>query len=243
MSQVRELVVTLKRELRRQGRTYADVAEVLGLSEPSVKRLFSRQEFSLERLDKVCTMLQLTLAELVRLMESEKQQLEQLTLEQEKELVSDSSLLLVAYLVINGYGFDDILVEFSFSENELIHLLAVLDRIRLIELQPGNRIRRLVSPHFHWRAGGPIQSFFIQNMKEEFLNSRFDGENEMYLFLPGMLSNSSQLQMYEKLTELARQFGQFNEQDQRLSPKQRKGYTLLLATRAWRPGLFNQHHK
>ena len=50
MSQTRELIKTLKTALKAQGKTYADVAVELGLTEASVKRLFSQQSFSLSRL-------------------------------------------------------------------------------------------------------------------------------------------------------------------------------------------------
>src|SRR5688572_25202412 len=48
------LVEVLKRELRTKGVTYAQVARKLGLSEASVKRMFSRRDFTLKRLDQVC---------------------------------------------------------------------------------------------------------------------------------------------------------------------------------------------
>ena len=48
------LVEVLKRELRSRGITYARVARELHLSEASVKRMFSRRNFSLKRLDQVC---------------------------------------------------------------------------------------------------------------------------------------------------------------------------------------------
>ena len=53
MAQTRELIKTLKLALKARGKTYADVALELGLTEASVKRLFSRQSFSLDRLDQV----------------------------------------------------------------------------------------------------------------------------------------------------------------------------------------------
>ncbi len=46
MSQADSLIETLKRQLRAQGKTYADVAEWLALSEASVKRLFAEKHFS-----------------------------------------------------------------------------------------------------------------------------------------------------------------------------------------------------
>ena len=51
MAQTTALINTLKRTLKAHGKTYVDVGHALGLSEASVKRLFSREDFSLERLD------------------------------------------------------------------------------------------------------------------------------------------------------------------------------------------------
>ncbi|MDF3035307.1 MAG: domain S-box protein [Paucimonas sp.] len=66
MSEIRQLLATLKRLLKREGKTYRDVAEALGVSEPSVKRLFASGRFSLERLVQVCDYLGFTLNDLVQ---------------------------------------------------------------------------------------------------------------------------------------------------------------------------------
>ena len=63
MSEITQLIATLKRELKQQGKTYRGVAKALGLSEPSVKRLFATEQFTLERLVEICGLLGLTLAE------------------------------------------------------------------------------------------------------------------------------------------------------------------------------------
>ena len=66
MSEITQLITTLKRELKCQGKTYRDVGTALGLSEPSVKRLFATGQFTLERLVEICSLLGLTLAELAQ---------------------------------------------------------------------------------------------------------------------------------------------------------------------------------
>ena len=70
MEQTHQLIDTLKKELRRVGKTYADVAKELDLSEASVKRLFSERNFSLYRLEKTCTLIGIDMAELVDSMRS-----------------------------------------------------------------------------------------------------------------------------------------------------------------------------
>jgi transcriptional regulator with XRE-family HTH domain len=54
MAQSTALVDVLKRELRARGVTYAQVARKLRLSEASIKRMFSKRDFTLKRLDEIC---------------------------------------------------------------------------------------------------------------------------------------------------------------------------------------------
>ncbi len=89
MAQTRQIVETLKRELKAQGVTYRQVAGKLDLSEASVKRLFSEQSFTLDRLAQICEPLHLEISDLIRQMEKNLDLTEQLTLEQETELVGD----------------------------------------------------------------------------------------------------------------------------------------------------------
>ena len=49
MSQTSSLIETLKKYLKARGITYRMLAEEMGLSEASVKRLFSKHGFSLQR--------------------------------------------------------------------------------------------------------------------------------------------------------------------------------------------------
>ena len=57
MAQTEFLIQSLKKSLKAHGLTYADVARQLKLSEASIKRLFSEQNITLERLDQICQMM------------------------------------------------------------------------------------------------------------------------------------------------------------------------------------------
>ena len=105
MSQIRPLVDTLKLELRKQRITYKQVSEALELSETSIKRLFSEGSFSIKWLEKVCALIHLDISDLVHLMEKNIEFTTQLSLEQEKDLVSDTKLLLMALLLVNKLEF------------------------------------------------------------------------------------------------------------------------------------------
>jgi DNA-binding Xre family transcriptional regulator len=238
MAQTRELIKALKTALKAQGKTYADVAVELELTEASVKRLFSQQSFSLSRLDQVCHMLDMEITDLVQLMNEQQQRLQQLTVEQEKEITDDVTLTLVAVCVLNRWTFDDILTYYRISETECVRHLAKLDRLKVIELLPGNRIRLLVAPNFSWRENGPIQLFFQKKISQEFFNTRFNRDDECLIVLNGMFSSQSNAELQRKLKRLAREFDLLNNDDAALDLEHRHGTTLVLAMRGWQYGLF-----
>lgn len=238
MGQTRELVATLKTELKAQGKTYADVAAALELSEASVKRIFSQQNFSLERLDRICQLLGIEISDLVQQMNERRRQLQQLDWDQEQDLTGDITLMLVAVCVLNRWTMEEILSYYRISEHECIRHLARLDRLKLIELLPGNRIRLRVAPNFSWIDNGPIQQFFQQKIGQEFFHTRFNRDDECLVVLNGMLSSQSNAEMQRKLRRLAREFDALNNDDATLNLEQRQGATLVLALRDWRYGLF-----
>jgi DNA-binding Xre family transcriptional regulator len=238
VSQTRELIQTLKRALKAQGKTYTDVAEVLDLTEASVKRLFSQQAFSLARLDRVCQMLGMEISDLVQQMSEQQQQLQQLSIAQERELTQDVTLALVTVCTLNRWRLADMVGFFQLSESECLRHLITLDRLGLIELLPGNRILLRVAPNFSWRENGPIQAFFQAKISGEFFQSRFDHEDESLVVLNGMLSAQSNAEFQRKLKRLAREFDLLNNDDAALDLSARKGTTLVLAMRGWRYGLF-----
>lgn len=240
MPQTLAIVQTLKALLKNRGYTYRDVSKALELSEASVKRLFAEQSFSLQRLDQVCQLLDIEITDLIKQMESRQQHLDELSEEQELELVADNRLLLVAFLVINGWGYDDILSRYALKDTELIRYLARLDRIRMIELQANNRIRLRISPTFSWRRNGPIQKFFSQYLQDDFLKSRFEDAQETLQFPSGMLSAASCEQLNRRIKQLVQDFHNLNQQDRNLPLQNKNGYSLFIAFRPWRPDIFQQ---
>ncbi|WP_188151098.1 helix-turn-helix domain-containing protein [Teredinibacter waterburyi] len=233
MSQIRLLVSTLKKQLKAHGYTYLQVAEALELSEATIKRSFAEASFSLARLEAICQLMGYQLSDLLALLKTEQPRLQQLTLAQEQQIVDDNLLLLVAVSVINGCGFRDLLELYAISEAELIRALAQMDRLQLIDLLPRNRIKLKVSPNFRWIANGPIQRFFLQRVKEDFFNSRFDQDDEKLLVLTALLSHASNQELQNRLSLLARQFAELQQEDMSLPMSERNGATLVMALRRW----------
>ena len=243
MAQTGQLITVLKQELKSQGKTYQDVSVALALSEASVKRLFADKNFTLQRLETVCDLLNIELTELVMKLQSTQSQLTQLSREQEKEISSDLVLLLVTVCVISGMSFNDILQSYQISSQECIRKLAQLDRLKIIELLPSNRIKLLVSPNFHWLPNGPIQQFFQEKVEQDFFNSRFDKANEKLLVSNAILTDSSNAQIQKKMNNLVAEFNQLMREDAAAPADAKNGTTMVLAIRQWQYSLFKKISK
>lgn len=243
MAQTRALIQTLKKQLKANGKTYTDVAQVLELSEASVKRLFSEQNFTLQRLEKISQLAGLELTELFQLLTREQQRLTQLTREQEQEIASDLELLLVAISVINGFCYEDILSLYELTEHQCIQKLAQLDRLKIIDLLPNNRIKLRVDPNFTWLPNGPIQQFFQQKVEQDFFRSRFDKQHEKLIVLNGVMTPETNIAMQKKMERLAEEFNHLIQDDAGQPMQHKHGNTMVIAIRQWQYSLFKAYRK
>lgn len=235
-----QLIETLKRQLRTRRLTYRDVAQALQLSEPSVKRLFASGRLTLDRLEDLCRFLGLTLAELVQDAAAAVAPLRTLDAAQEKRLVSDEKLMLVAVCALNHWTIDDIVAAYRLTRAECLKLLLALDRMGLIALLPGDRIRLLVARDFDWLPGGPIRHYFMTNGMGEFLDGGFAAEGETLEFAQGMLTEKARAELALELRRLKSRFAALHAESASAALTHRRGTGLLMGVREWEPRMFER---
>jgi DNA-binding Xre family transcriptional regulator len=233
MSTTADLVTALKQELKTAHMTYADLAQALGLAESSVKRMLSRGDMPLSRIDAICRALKLDFADLARRVADAQPLLAQLTQAQERAVVADKKLLLVAICVLSQWTLEQIVTSYRLSEAEATQYLAQLDRIGIIELRPLNRYSLKLAKAFRWRPHGPVMSYFRENALLDYFSGGFDGPGEGLLLVHGSVSRSLAPVFVERLQRVAQDFAQQHLADQKLPEAAREGYTLLLGMRRW----------
>ncbi len=233
MSQSIKIIQTLKKTLKSHGIKYVDVAKHLNISESSIKRQFTQGDISLSRLEKILLLVNLELSDLLELVHLESMQLEQLTVAQEKKIVSNTKLLLITISVMNNLSFNDIYELYDLQESELIKLLLQLEKINLISLKPGNKIKTLVSRTFQWQKNGPIQRYFENHIQDDFFDCQFVNAGELRIVINGMVSNSSNQTIHKKMQQLAQNFNDLAYKDQNIGLQSRYGTTLVIALRPW----------
>lgn len=234
MSTTADLVVALKAELKASALTYAALAERLGMAESSVKRMFSASgDMPLSRIDAICRALNLDFADLARSVAEKEPLLMELSLAQEKAVVGDRKLLLVAICCLSHWTLEQIVATYQLSEAEVVKHLVRLDRLGVIDLRPGNRYHLKVAKGFRWRPQGPVMQYFRADVLDDYFAGGFDGESEMLMVVHGQIGRGLANSFRERLARIGQDFAQQHIADQKLSPADRRPYTLVIGMRSW----------
>ena len=233
MSTTQDLVTAMKAELKAAGITYADLARQLDMSESSIKRVFAKGDMPLSRVDEVLRALKMDFAELARKVADAQPLSRELTLAQEKAVVADRKMLLLAICCLSQWTFEQMISTYTFSEPECIAYLVALDRLGIIELRPLNRYRLKVAKGFRWRPHGPVMQYFREQVVDDYYGGGFDGEGELLMLVHGQISPSQASNFVERLQRVGNDFAQQHLADQKLQPAQRRAYTLVVGMRSW----------
>jgi len=247
MSSTQSLVALLKGEMKAQGLSYAELARELALSESSVKRMLAPGgEMPLSRVDEICRVLKLEFVELAARLGHQTPAQRELSLAQEKAVVADPKLLLVAICCLSQWALEDVLARYRLSEADGVAALARLDRLGVIELRPHNRYRLKVAKTLRWRPQGPVMQFFRERVMADFFAGGFDGEGELLTLVHGEFGAAHARELAERLQRAADDFARQHLLDQKLPAAEKRPYSVVIGLRSWvfeafrdleRPGL------
>ncbi len=240
MSSSHDLVTTLKAELKRAGITYAQLAQQMGLAESSIKRIFARGDMPLSRIDEVLAVLKMDFSELARLVALASPPRQQMTLEQERAVVADPKLLLVAICTLSQWSLEQVVDTYAISKPQGVACLLALDKLGFLELRANNRYRLKFDKTFRWRPGGPVMQFFRQHAVGDYYSGDFGGTGELLMLVHGHIAPLHAALLTEKLHRVAQDFAQQHLADQRLPDDEKQAYTLVIGMRSWLFGAFRQ---
>jgi transcriptional regulator with XRE-family HTH domain len=228
------IVRELKRILKARGVTYAELGRRIGLSEPSVKRVFAQSSLTLMRLERICKAIDTSVLDVVRLGGGESGTAsDSLTWDQEAELAADPGLLGCFYLLINGRKPLELARDLSVTERDVRRWLVRLNALGLIELRSRNRARIRAAPTIAWRKDGPVRALYEQKVRDEFLHSAFAAGGEALHFRSAELSEASSQTLLKKLERLASDFRELAELDRALPGRTKRSFAVLMACRPW----------
>ena len=228
------IMASLKRLMRSRALTYADLAQRIGLSEASVKRIFSRSTLTLARFDEICQALDTSIQEVTRLAgDHSAESTETLSFKQEEALAADPNLLACFYLVASGRDGREITAELGADDKKVRRWYLQLQTLGLVEMRSGLRARAHTTAAIKWRKEGPVAKLYARQVRLEFLHSPFTGPVEALHFRSSELSESSCRVLLRKLERLATEFRDLAELDRTLPSREKRSMGVLLATRPW----------
>ncbi|MBV2167974.1 MAG: helix-turn-helix transcriptional regulator [Bdellovibrio sp.] len=178
MSQIDQFLNSLKRSLKAKNILYRDLAKALGLSESSVKRILSNKSLSLERLEEICRVADLSFSEVVKSANLEEaSQVVTLTDEQEKALAENARLLHYYMMLQEGKTPQKIEREYQITSSESKKYLFQLDRLNLIELHPRDKVKFKRQGFLRFHRDGPVGKALFEQTKASYLNYDFRTED------------------------------------------------------------------
>ncbi|MEO8806114.1 MAG: helix-turn-helix transcriptional regulator [Burkholderiaceae bacterium] len=238
MSTTQDLITALKAEFKAADITYADLADALGMSESSIKRILAKGDMPLSRIDEMLRVLKMDFAELARKLADAQPLRRELSAEQEAAVVADRKLLLLAICAFSQWSFEQMTGTYAISEAECVKYLVQLDRLGIIELRPLNRYRLKVAKGFRWRPNGPVMQYFREHVADDYFSGSFDGEGELLMLVHGQVSASQATGFIERLQRVGQDFAQQHLTEQKLPAEQKRSYTLVVGMRSWFFGAF-----
>jgi len=218
----------LKRLLRVQGIPYRKVAEALGVSTVTVKRYFNTDRLTVGRMEEICALLGISLTELADTVKADDEGRQRgLTQHQEDALARDRLLATVRFLLSNGWTAQEIQAEYDLEEATLVGCLVQLERLKLIDLLPGNKVRLLTARDPDWRKGGLMRRIIDEMIKRDFMTLNFAEPDAPAAYQSAELSKSSIAQVEELVRHFVRTVRTLRDADRHL-PREHKEWTAVV---------------
>lgn len=168
-SQVERLLETLKWLFKSRGMRYVDVASALGVSRTTLKRRLAGKGLTVDLLESLSDLAGLGLNELFDIANAGADpRRRRLSPKQEEALLADGPLGFIFGRIREGWSAQELQQECNINEARLVGYLVALEKLGLIDLLPGNRIRLRTARDIDWRKPGLMWHALNRHMKEIF---------------------------------------------------------------------------
>lgn len=225
---------SIRIHLKARGFNYQQLADALGVSESTIKRIFASNDCTVERLEEICQFINIELAHLLKSTPKKRKLIEHLSHKQETELAENKKLLMVAICVMGLWSFENMLSHLTLAKAECIALLQRLERIGFVEMRPNNQYRLLIAKDFTWIVDGPIMRL-VKSVSDDFFNHRFEASGEMLKIINVRVSPDVRESLKNKLEKVAQQYADQVVADSHLPLNERPPLSICIAVRSWVP--------
>jgi len=218
-----EITAALKLALKNHGITYKQVAEKLGVSEKTVKRLFQDKDCSLTRLHDICEMMDMTIYDLLDFSRHYQEPLITLSDRQEAYLQGHPHHFSFLFFLIIGHGVDEIQAQYGLSDLGIFRYLRDLDREGFIELGAHNQFRLRIEGRMLMSVRGPLGKL-IKARNQLFFDHVFDQPDDEDAAVYGVyrfMDTQTYSDLQEELEALVKKYRKRAQQNEMVLPRER----------------------
>lgn len=218
-----EITSALKQAFKARGVTYKDVADRIGVSEQTIKRLFREKDCSLSRLNELCEAIDISVYDLLEISRQFSEPVARLSEEQEIFLRDNPSHFSFLFFLTVEYSLETIKSCYGLSDVTVFRYLRDLDKQGLIELSANNQFRLLFEGRILMKLTGPLGEV-VRERNHAFLEYVCDHDGETgtrfsssFRFMSADTINA----MQADLTELDKKYRKAAHQDSSLLPRKK----------------------
>jgi transcriptional regulator with XRE-family HTH domain len=234
------LVQALRERMRAKGMTYGQLAKRIGVSESTIKRMLGRsaRDMTLGRLDDICNVLGVTMAELMEGPEPTEFDAQHLSLEQEEALAGDRTMLQLLYGAMSIRDTTALTRYMRKTPKAVGSALRNLERLGLID-HDGKRVRPRILEPKEWIRGGPLARKLFPEMRDAFIAHSFEGELTTQSLRCFLISPESATVIRKKIRVLMAELADLSKIDLRFARDRIIPWSVHFAARPHAPSFFD----
>ena len=235
MGQIDQFLAAFKSSLKAKNIIYRDLAKSLNLSESSIKRILASKSISLERIDEICRVCDISFSEVCRNANFE-EDVSSYTVTKEQEKILAENPRLLHYFILLNDGLSPAKIEKNFeittqeSKKNLLHL----DKINLLELHPRDRIKlKNKTGTLRFRKDGAVGKILFAQTKNNYLNHDFESNLDYIRFVTNVFAEESLIKFKKKFDKIVSELQEESRMASSIDPKGLHDMGVLLAFRPW----------
>jgi transcriptional regulator with XRE-family HTH domain len=221
------IVACLKTALKAKGIKYQQLAEMMGVSELTIKRLLTADDAPLSRLVEICSALNISFFQIARVAGEEREVSFRLKTEQEDFFCDHPGDYAYFTELLSGKTKDEIDKEYQISKRKSSEILKRLETNGVIRRLPFDKIAILYCGTHSWLHGGPLQRKFGHDQHVRFLTKvmkELDNDGSKGISIGSShryISQESYKEFRHELDDLFARFRKRAHTDETIFPRQK----------------------
>jgi transcriptional regulator with XRE-family HTH domain len=222
------IIDALKQELKARKVRYQDLARHLQVSEGTIKRYLKGRGLTVEILDSLAEVVDLTLVSLVSRVDQRNIGRSEITKSQERELGRMSSIVgVVFFLLLQKWTPTRIAEEFDLNSLSISTALTQLEKIGVIRVAPSGRVVLLVNGSMEAVKGGSLGKNLIEQARAFVEQADMSRETVLWHYTIARLSTSSQILAKKLIRQFVSDLIKLSERDVELPSSEIQWFRLF----------------